>query len=172
MEVGNIVYSHVVQKGYVKAAGQEVYREDYPLLYQFAQENELLLSEAEWANGRQGMYSAGDGRGTFRVPDLRGQFLRALDEGVGVDAGRVLGSRQGDAIRNITAYQAGLYSKYIDMAPVTNGAFIKTYEQVPYQLNGSVNGKQINLTLDASRVVPTAAENRPKNIALIAQIKY
>ena len=35
-------------------------------------------------------------------PDLRGEFIRGLDAGRGVDTGRTLASIQGDAIRNIT----------------------------------------------------------------------
>ena len=33
---------------------------------------------------------------------MRGEFIRRLDSGRGVDNGRGLGSSQGDAIRNIT----------------------------------------------------------------------
>lgn len=37
---------------------------------------------------------AGDGSTTFNVPDMRGEFARGLDDGRGVDTGRVLGSAQ------------------------------------------------------------------------------
>lgn len=39
-------------------------------------------------------YGVGDGSTTFNVPDLRGEFVRGVDAGAGVDAGRVLGSKQ------------------------------------------------------------------------------
>lgn len=39
-------------------------------------------------------YGAGDGSTTFNVPDMRGEFLRGLDDGRGVDTGRTIGSAQ------------------------------------------------------------------------------
>lgn len=41
-------------------------------------------------------YGAGDGATTFNLPDRRGEFERGLDDGRGVDAGRALGTSQGD----------------------------------------------------------------------------
>lgn len=40
------------------------------------------------------IYGAGDGNTTFNLPDLRGEFIRGLDNGRGIDSGRVLGSKQ------------------------------------------------------------------------------
>lgn len=42
-------------------------------------------------------YGAGDGSTTFNLPDLRGEFVRGLDDGRGIDAARALGSAQADA---------------------------------------------------------------------------
>lgn len=39
-------------------------------------------------------YGAGDGRTTFNIPDLRGEFIRSWDAGRGVDPGRAFGSWQ------------------------------------------------------------------------------
>lgn len=39
-------------------------------------------------------YGAGDGSTTFNVPDFRGEFIRGLDDGRGVDTSRTLGSAQ------------------------------------------------------------------------------
>lgn len=40
------------------------------------------------------LYGAGDGSTTFAVPDLRGEFIRTLDNDRGVDTGRTIGSAQ------------------------------------------------------------------------------
>lgn len=44
-------------------------------------------------------YGSGNGSTTFNLPDLRGEFIRGLDNGRGVDAGRIFGSWQSDDLR-------------------------------------------------------------------------
>lgn len=47
-------------------------------------------------------FGAGNGVDTFNLPDLRGEFLRGIDDGRGVDvdgAGRTIGSSQADELR-------------------------------------------------------------------------
>ena len=115
-------------------------------------------------------YGAGDGHSTFNLPDLRGEFMRFWDDGRGVDAGRVLGSWQGDAIRNI----AGNAATYIQDAIQPNGVLSvsnKAKRGIVWEDNWQNFGVQAQLDFDASRVVPTANENRPRNIALLACIK-
>ncbi|MBN3133737.1 tail fiber protein [Pectobacterium brasiliense] len=93
------------------------------------------------------------------LPDLRGEFVRGWDDGRGVDAGRALLSAQGDAIRNITG----------NFNPGGNGvgADQKLFTSGPYwQASNSGAASDSGLiTFDASKVVPTANENRPRNIA-------
>jgi microcystin-dependent protein len=43
-------------------------------------------------------YGAGDGSTTYNLPNLQGEFLRALDISRGVDPGRTLGSFQADEL--------------------------------------------------------------------------
>ncbi|MFJ5441639.1 phage tail protein [Pectobacterium sp. CHL-2024] len=93
------------------------------------------------------------------LPDLRGEFVRGWDDGRGADAGRALLSAQGDAIRNITG----------NFNPGGNGvgADQKLFTSGPYwQASNSGAASDSGLiTFDASKVVPTANENRPRNIA-------
>ncbi|UJR56218.1 phage tail protein [Dickeya zeae] len=96
------------------------------------------------------------------LPDLRGEFIRGWDDGRGVDAGRVIMSSQGDAIRNISGFINGTFLRL----DTYQGAFFDNGNRnssVPtsYQA-GNTND---DIAFDASRVVPTASENRPRNIA-------
>ena len=115
-------------------------------------------------------FGAGDGHSTFNLPDLRGEFPRFWDDLRGVDAGRVLGSWQSDAIRNITA-QMYLYGQDGSSSQGAFG-FRKHGERgLVWSRNDNNAGVVMDFWLDASKVVPTAQENRPRNIALLACIK-
>ncbi|CAB5542089.1 Phage Tail Collar Domain [Citrobacter werkmanii] len=100
---------------------------------------------------------------TNKLPDLRGEFIRGWDDGRGVDAGRQLLSSQGDAIRNIEGFANGGIGMSFD---AIGGAF---YDAGPRSArmpnNTTIIDKTDDLGFDASRVVPTANENRPRNIA-------
>lgn len=80
--------------GWLKANGALVSRTAYAALWAYAQASGNLHTEAEWAGGRWGGFSVGDGTTTFRLPDMRGEFLRGWDDSRGVDAGRALGVAQ------------------------------------------------------------------------------
>lgn len=101
------------------------------------------------------------------LPDLRGEFLRGWDDGRGVDSGRGVLSAQGDAIRNITGkfgntqlypsiYREGAFGGVVENVSQTTGLTLAP--------SGQGNGV-VNFSFDASRIVPVASENRPRNIA-------
>ncbi len=100
---------------------------------------------------------------TNKLPDLRGEFIRGWDDGRGVDAGRQLLSSQGDAIRNIEGFADGWIGMSFD---AIRGAFYDAGTRSARMPNNTTDiGKTDDLGFDASRVVPTANENRPRNIA-------
>ncbi|HFZ1402232.1 TPA: tail fiber protein [Escherichia coli] len=100
---------------------------------------------------------------TLRLPDLRGEFIRGWDDGRGVDAGRQLLSSQGDAIRNIEGFADGGIGMSFD---AIRGAFYDAGTRSARMPNNTTTiDKTDDLGFDASRVVPTANENRPRNIA-------
>ncbi|OBX11376.1 hypothetical protein QV07_01640 [Gallibacterium genomosp. 3] len=95
------------------------------------------------------------------LPDLRGEFIRGWDNGRGVDSGRSLLSNQGDAIRNITGYGRMFTAEGNN---TSSGAInVSTYSGSGRAAGSGGIGLQFDF--DASRVVPTASENRPRNIA-------
>ncbi|HFP3637727.1 TPA: phage tail protein [Escherichia coli] len=100
---------------------------------------------------------------TNKLPDLRGEFIRGWDDGRGVDAGRQLLSSQGDAIRNIEGFADGGIGMSFD---AIRGAFYDAGTRSARMPNNTTEiGKTDDLGFDASRVVPTANENRPRNVA-------
>ena len=100
------------------------------------------------------------------LPDMRGEFIRGLDNGRGIDAGRAVLSGQGDAIRNITGTLYGLLTTATKTSEANQWVTGALSASLPQGSNASsAQGYRFDATFDSSRVVPTANENRPRNIA-------
>jgi hypothetical protein len=98
------------------------------------------------------------------VPDLRGEFVRGWDHGKGVDVGRTIKSTQADASQKITG---SILTQSGNSQPT--GAF-----GVGQNADGGFNGAgppNDTITFDSSKVVRTADETRPRNVALMYIIK-
>jgi len=113
------------------------------------------------------VFGAGDGSTTFNLPDLRGEFIRGFDDGRGVDSGRAFGSAQGDAIRNIVGSFSAVAGGFVSIT----GSFCSKPVSTNHT-NTSTNSSSEGIGFDASLTVPTANENRPRSIALLACIKF
>jgi phage-related tail fiber protein len=98
-------------------------------------------------------FGIGDGSTTFNVPDLRGEFMRGWDDSRGVDSGRVFGSTQADDFESHTHSVSNISS---------SSAFINT---TPSYSNVYGGGSR---TTNATG----GTETRPRNIALLACIKF
>ncbi|CNH16808.1 tail fiber protein [Yersinia intermedia] len=100
------------------------------------------------------------------LPDLRAGVIRGLDDGRGIDAGRVLLSEQLDALQNITGSYVPGGSKPGSTPGEFSGAFTQT-QSSSVQINDATTraGTAIGASFDASRVARTAAETRMRNIA-------
>lgn len=112
-----------------------------------------------------------EGAGNFRLPDSRGEFLRGWDHGRGVDAGRVLGSGQQDASQNITGESSAFALG--NTAPLNSSGAFRTNARggVPTGIAGGGAWASVSIDFDASRVARTAAETRPRNLAVMWCIK-
>ncbi len=109
---------------------------------------------------------------SLTLTEARGEFPRIWDDGRGVDSGRALMSAQGDAIRNITGSTAlalqpdsgfGWLPNVVNSGALTflsNGGGRGATTAQTTALTGN-----LGIKLDASLQVPTASENRPRNIA-------
>ncbi|EHP7989981.1 tail fiber protein [Escherichia coli] len=110
---------------------------------------------------------------TNKLPDLRGEFIRGWDDERGVDSGRTLLSAQGDAIRNITGGFGQLrvnseINAIVDVQSVSGafygGTSVRNNINVSMTYANDRNIRQ-DVKFSAENVVPTANENRPRNIA-------
>lgn len=126
--------------GWLVADGQNVSRAAYPALFA--------------AIGTT--YGAGDGVTTFTLPDLRGEFLRGLDRGRGVDPGRAIGTAQSDALKS----HSHTYS-------FTVGDNNNDYSSMPAASNGA--GLH---TFSSATAATGSTETHPRNVAVLACIKY
>jgi phage-related tail fiber protein len=100
------------------------------------------------------VFGVGDGATTFNLPDLRGEFIRGWDDARGVDTGRAFGSAQAHAffahshnMPNSGAVSAGVL--------------------------GNLGSSQVSGTASSSNTDSVGGtETRPRNVALLACIKY
>ena len=103
-------------------------------------------------------FGTGDGSTTFNLPDLRGEFIRGWDNGRGVDSGRTFGSAQSHQMQShVHTYPNALGGGYNPVAGLT--VLVDGSASVAY--NSSATGGTSN-----------GSENRPRNIALLACIKF
>ena len=151
------VAQNTAPTGYLKANGAAISRTTYADLFA--------------AIGTT--FGSGNGSTTFNVPDLRGEFIRAWDDSRGVDSGRSFGSAQSSAnlshqhflVRNQMTNQYSQYGITLYTNNYIAGAGSGGYEM--YYLNGHTS--EANSALSSSS---GGAESRPRNIALLACIKY
>jgi phage-related tail fiber protein len=125
-------------------------------------------------------FGAGDGSTTFNLPDLRGEFLRAWDDGRTVDNGRGFGTWQdsGNRWHNHGGSTGGIsnnHQHYTGLNSILNsgsdfgsdGAEVARNGPGSQQWTGDPNQNHSHgINGDG------LAEARPRNIALLACIKY
>ena len=118
-------------------------------------------------------YTYGRSGEKFLLPNFSdGKFMRATGGNAAA-----LGTTQQDAIRNITGkFQTSAEEFISETNPNTKnhrgwGAF-QRYDAQGSRPTLNTVGKNLAYDFDASRVVPTANENRPLNMAVVVLIKY
>ncbi|MEP8593951.1 carbohydrate-binding protein [Citrobacter freundii] len=101
---------------------------------------------------------------SLKLTDARGAFPRILDDGRGVDNGRVLLSEQLDAMQNVTGY---LTDNTMGSSSGASGVFgVDSGTEIKYTAQSGGNAlSYYGVTFDLSRRARTSAETRPRNIA-------
>lgn len=154
----------VPPNGFLFAEGQLVLRSDYPELW-----SKLYLDDPD--NGYDltvsdddrflypGSFTSGDGTTTFRLPDLRGLFIRGWDAGKGYDYNRELTSLQNDNIRKHShTFEAGVLTSYdTNIGSASNTA---QYSNDP-----------LNVVSLSTAEYGSEEDTRPKNVSLRYLIK-
>lgn len=141
IKAGTVAYfaASTAPAGWLKCNGATVSRATYAALF----------------NAIGTTYGAGDGSTTFAIPDLRGEFVRGLDDGRGVDSGRAIGTAQSHQMQSHTHSNGGTaggqWSYYY-----TEGQYNPAYQSNTGAAGGTSN----------------SSENRPRNVALLACIKF
>ncbi len=123
--------------GWLPADGRALLRSQYPALF--------AAIGTTWG--------AGDNVTTFNLPEVRGEFFRAWDNGRGIDADRLFGSWQQDA--------AGPHTHDINTGSTSGG--LNTGGGPLYKPGtGTTETTELN----------SGAETRPRNIAVLVCIKF
>ncbi|WP_374465599.1 phage tail protein, partial [Chryseobacterium sp.] len=162
--IGEVRYGYTPQSFSLPANGTLVNRADFPRLWQMVSKYSKIVTDSQWLNGsglNSGYFSSGNGTSTFRVPDLRGLFIRGLDGGRGIDLDRNSaniqdGSFQADALKK---------HKHLitDVHPYDGFAL----------LGGGFNGGANNFKWRNTETQEAGTyETRPQNIALTPYIRF
>jgi hypothetical protein len=157
--------------GYLSCDGAEYSKSDYPELYAAV----------------QNIWGTTTNNNNFKVPDLRGLFLRGVDGTAnrdpnkntraalipGQNSGNRVGSYQSDAIQNITG---SVGPKYFGQGGMSASDGKGAFRGTPVSATaGGTTRDQTNrfggFNFDASRVVRTSTETRPANINILYIIK-
>lgn len=152
-------HGHVFD-GYLKANGAAVSRTAYARLFNLFGTH----------------YGAGDGHSTFNLPDLRGEFIRGLDEGRGLDPGRGMGTHQDSqnlwhdhsASSDVQGeHTHGILPISLNIATGLGAGHFSVGNTLSLN-SGAAGSHAHNITVHGSG----GNESRPPNIAMVYCIKY
>lgn len=143
----------IPRTGYIKSGVTNLSRTAYASLRGWAMHNGIMVAEGIWEAGEIAVCDNADGT-TFTIYDVRAEFPRFWDDGRGVDSGRVFGSWQENDFKS--------HAHVLNHGVTSNGS---SYSRVVMGGGGSNVGAPVMSN-------EGGVETRPRNVALLASIKY
>ncbi|CAK9251863.1 unnamed protein product [Sphagnum jensenii] len=136
-------------------------------------------------------FGSGDGNKTFRLPDLRGEFIRGWSDGREVDKGRAFGSYQWGSNIPLAGYVGGNWERAISSGYQDRWNFAGNTFDEGFEPNVSAGETRSGTTFPVSNSSSCRVHylegpfkyswitswnvlkgTRPRNVALLACIKY
>ena len=172
---GTVIWqpASVAPTGYIKANGAALSRTTYAGLWTYAQASGNLAA-SEGAK-QAGQFGPGNGSTTFTIPDLRGEFVRGWDDSRGVDSGRGIGTAQAQDYQSHghgVTDPGHIHSLSPYSAVAATASLVGNQGPTPVFGSGLVTtGTTANAT-GISIQNNGGTETRPRNVALLACIKF
>ncbi|WP_439837234.1 phage tail protein [Aeromonas enteropelogenes] len=166
------------RQGYIKSGVQNLSRVTYAALRAWAIHNGLMVAPGVWEAGTIQCADNPDGT-TFRIYDVRGEFLRVWDDQRGVDSGRAFGSYRADSDRehkHISPVNDSSSTLSLQNARGSSWPFGSAPIGVPgcntisSGVVHSTSGEDSWLYTSAD--IHISGESRPRSTALLADIKF
>jgi phage-related tail fiber protein len=108
-------------------------------------------------------FGVGDGSSTFNVPDLRGEFMRGWDDSRNVDGSRAFGSAQADQMEQ---------HNHIDTNRPLHVGYGFGSGAITVRSPADTQQGNVSSFLGNRGGTSNSSENRPRNVAMLACIKY
>lgn len=151
------VANYTAPTGFLICNGAEISRSTYSTLFDFIGT----------------IYGQGDGSTTFTLPDLRGQFQRGLDNGRGLDLGRIIGStQQGSLLTYDKSFNSGVQAARADDVSADNAGAFGADSNNAGNYGATINEAGVSANPAALGTNSIIGMARPTNIALLYVIKY
>lgn len=172
LSVGEPLFSYKQLPNTIIAQGQTVNRADEPRLWEFVQTlGASLVSDATWLSlpllgyPYRGCFSTGDGTTTFRMPDMRNQFIRGLRTIGGTDSERYLNEAGGIQKMSVEPHNHGINTTNSGQSG-NDGA-----DPVRGTTTGSINTRGAEGPISKTIANYGGVETRPVNIGLLPLIR-